>query len=125
MEENKKTYENVLNILLKKKYPFIENVEVYRLKKLNDYNLDLDVNLYISRESMIEFVDPDCIDQIPSHESIFMSLFSFGLCSKGVIKRKEFEEYLITVFQASIDSSRILISNISVNVIAPSVEGEF
>ena len=122
---DRKSYENVLNILVKKKYPFINNVEVYRLKKMNSFNLDLDVNLYLTRENMLKLVDFDCIDQIPDQESIFMSLFSFGLFSKGKIKRNEFEEYLLTVYQASIDQDRILIYNPSVNVIAPNIDGEY
>ena len=122
---DRKNYENVLNILVKKKYPFINNVEVYRLRKMNSFNLDLDVNLYMTRENMLKLVEFDCIDQIPDQESIFMSLFSFGLCSKGKIKRNEFEEYLLTVYQASIDQDRILIYKPTVNVIAPNIEGEY
>lgn len=121
---DRKSYENVLNVLVKKKYPFVNNVEVYRLKKMNSFNLDLDVNLYLTRENMLKLVDFECIDQIPDHESIFMSLFSFGLCTKGKIKRNEFEEYLLTVYQASIDQDRILVYNPSVNVIAPDINGE-
>lgn len=122
---DRKKYENVLNFLVKKKYPFIDYVEVFRLKKLNSFNLDLDVNMYMTRENMLKLVDFDCIDQIPDHESIFLSLFSFGLCTKGLIKREEFEEFLITVFQSAIDPQRILIHRISVNVIAPDINGEF
>lgn len=122
---DRKQYENVLNVLVKKKYPFIEKVDVYRLKKMNSYNLDLVVNLYLTRENMLKLVDFDCIDQIPDTESIFMSLFSFGLCTKGRIKRNEFEEYLLTVYQASIDQDRILIYNPTVSVLAPNIEGEF
>ena len=121
---DRQSFQNVLNILVKKKYPFVDKVEVYRLKKMNSFNLDLDVNLYLTRENMLKLVDFECIDQIPDHESIFMSLFSFGLCTKGKIKRNEFEEYLLTVYQASIDQDRILIYNPHVNVIAPDINGE-
>lgn len=121
---DRQSFQNVLNILVKKKYPFVDKVEVYRLKKMNSFNLDLDVNLYLTRENMLKLVDFECIDQIPDHESIFMSLFSFGLCTKGKIKRNEFEEYLLTVYQASIDQDRILIYKPHVNVIAPDINGE-
>lgn len=122
---DRQRYQNILNVLVKREYPFINNVEVYRLKKLNFFNLDLDVNLHITRKKMLELVDFDCIDQIPDHESIFMSLFSFGLCTKGLIKRDEFEEFLVTVFQSTIDPEKILIHRISVNVIAPDINGEY
>jgi len=122
---DRQSFQNVLNILVRKKYPFVNNVEVYRLKKMNSFNLDLDVNLYLTRENMLKLVDFECIDQIPDQESIFMSLFSFGLCTKGKIKRNEFEEYLLTVYQASIDQDRILIYNPHVNIIAPNINGEF
>ena len=122
---DRQKYQKILNILVKRDYPFIKDVEVYRLKKLNSFNLDLDVNLHITRKKMLELVDFDCIDQIPDHESIFMSLFSFGLCTKGLIKRDEFEDYLVTIFQSTIDSERILVHRISVNVIAPDINGEY
>lgn len=122
---DRQRYQNILNVLVKREYPFIKDVEVYRLKKLNSFNLDLDVNLHITRKKMLELVDFDCIDQIPDHESIFMSLFSFGLCTKGLIKRDEFEDYLVTIFQSAIDPEKILIHRISVNVIAPDINGEY
>ena len=122
---DRQKYQKILNVIVKRDYPFIKDVEVYRLKKLNSFNLDLDVNLHITRKKMLELVDFDCIDQIPDHESIFMSLFSFGLCTKGLIKRDEFEDYLVTIFQSTIDSERILVHRISVNVIAPDINGEY
>ena len=122
---DRQKYQKILNVIVKRDYPFIKDVEVYRLKKLNSFNLDLDVNLHITRKKMLELVDFGCIDQIPDHESIFMSLFSFGLCTKGLIKRDEFEDYLVTIFQSTIDSERILVHRISVNVIAPDINGEY
>lgn len=122
---NRKSYENVLNVLVKKKYPFIEEIEVYRIKSMNSFNLDLEVNLYLTRDNMIKLVDYDCIDQIPNHESIFMSLFSFGLCSKNKINRKEFEEYLLTIYEMTVNTSKILVYNPVVSVIAPDINGEF
>jgi len=122
---NRKSYENVLNVLVKKKYPFIEEIEVYRIKTMNSFNLDLEVNLYLTRDNMIKLVDYDCIDQIPNHESIFMSLFSFGLCSKNKINRKEFEEYLLTIYEMTVNTSKILVYNPVVSVIAPDINGEF
>lgn len=122
---DRKSYENVLNVLVKRKYPFIENVEVYRLRKMNSFNLDLDVNLYLTRENMVKLVDYDCIDQIPNHESIFMSLFSFGLCSKNKINRKEFEDYLLTIYEMTLNSDKILLYNPTVSVLAPDINGEF
>jgi len=122
---NRKSYENVLNVLVKKKYPFIEAIEVYRIKTMNSFNLDLEVNLYLTRDNMIKLVDYDCIDQIPNHESIFMSLFSFGLCSKNKINRKEFEEYLLTIYEMTVNTSKILVYNPVVSVIAPDINGEF
>ena len=59
--------ENVLNMLIKKKYPFVQDVEVVRIiQHFND--LRGDINFYVTKD----FIKDD---------DIFFSLFSFNWCS--------------------------------------------
>jgi len=121
---DKEKYQKVLNHLIKKKYPFIENVKVVKLERRFS-ELSFYINLYLSRETMIESVDYDCIDKIPKEESIFMSLFSFSLCSNNKIKRSEFEDYLLSIYRASIESGTILLYSPTISVISPNIYGQY
>lgn len=120
---DKENVEKLLNIIIKRKYPFIEHVEVYRLKKFNTYNLDININLHISRKNMISMVDSDCIND--GDDSIFMSLYSFEQCSNGKIKRHDFEEYLLIIYKSISDDTNILIYVPNISVISPDINGEF
>lgn len=72
--------QNVLNILIKKKYPFVQEVEVVRI--IQHFNeLRGDINFYVTKEFIKEHVRYDCYDQMEKDDDIFFALFSFNWCS--------------------------------------------
>jgi hypothetical protein len=77
---NRAKLENVLNMLIKKKYPFVQDVEVVRIiQHFND--LRGDINFYVTKDFIKEHVRYDCYDQMEKDDDIFFSLFSFNWCS--------------------------------------------
>ena len=119
----KKRYEIMVNRLIPKTYPFIENIEVYRLRSLF-MQIDVDVNLFVGRDFMLKNVMKQCIEDIPNNESIFMSLFSFNLCSRTKIPTNNIETLLEEIYRHTISNdNNMFLTNIS--VLCPNSEGEF
>ena len=117
---DEKKLERALNILFKKKYPFIKHIEVLKLRT-HFYDLLSDINIYIDFDFLKEHVDFDCYDNLLNDDIIFLSLWSYNYCSdeEGKILEKEMKETVFSLYKMlSLPYwEKLHSSNISVSVL--------
>ena len=117
---DEKKLERVLNILLKKKYPFIKNIDVFKIR-VHFSDLIADINIFIDFDFLQKHVKLDCYDSLLNDDTIFFSLWSYNYCSdeEGKIPEKEMEETITSLYKmlSLNDWERIYQSNISISVL--------
>ena len=95
MKENKEIFQNLLNHVLIKEYPFIKHVEVYHLRELFSV-FSVDINLIVDIDFIEEHVDKSCYDQM---DDIFFALYSFNSCSDIKIDEKKLKSDLLSLYK--------------------------
>ncbi len=83
----KERYEKTLNIILKKQYPFFENIYVTRYKEVFSH-LQVDVTITLGDDFISKHIDRTCYDQM---DDFHLSNYSFEHCSDIKFNHKEFE----------------------------------
>jgi len=114
---NEERLEKVLNIVIQKKYPFIQKVEVIRSQQRFNELLS-DINFYITKKFLKDHVKYQCYDQMEKDNDIFFSLFSFNYCSDVEID----EGYIYNLFESvyimmGLSSGSIQYTNLSLSVL--------
>lgn len=114
MKENKEKYQNLLNHVLKKEYPFIERIQVIRLREIFS-ELQLDINLIVDIDFIEDHLDRECYDQM---DELFFSLFSFNMCSDIKIDERKLNSDLLTLYKMLILPNQTLYNaNASISII--------
>ena len=117
---DEKKLERALNILFKKKYPFIKHIDVLKLR-IHFSDLMTDINIYIDFDFLKEHVNFDCYDNMLIDDIIFLSLWSYNYCSdeEGRIAEKEMKETVFSLYKMLSLTywEKIYNSNISVSVL--------
>lgn len=117
MKTDKEKFERVVNLILKKQYPFIERIEIVRVRELFR-ELQADVLIVLDIDFIEEHVDIDCYDNMLNDDSIFFSLFSFNHCSDIKMNEKKMKEDLYDLYKMIITPKETLYTyNISISVI--------
>jgi len=116
MKSDKEIYENLLNHVIKKQYPFIERIEVHRYRE-HFNTLMIDINILVDIDFIIDHVSKDCYDQM-DEDDIFFSLWSFNHCSDIKIDEKKLNSDLISLYKMSVSPGiKIYGTNSSISVI--------
>ena len=111
-----KKIEKPLNIILKKKYPFIKDIEVVRMSHLFS-ELRGDINIILPYEFIEEHVDYSCYDQMDK-DDIFFSLFSFNYCSDVKIDEGYVYDLVETLYKMrGLSTASVYSLNLSLSVI--------
>lgn len=118
MKTDKEKFENVVNLVLKKEYPFIQKVEILRVRELFR-ELQTDILIVLDIDFIEEHVDIDCYDNMLNDDSIFFSLFSFNHCSDIKMNDLKMREDLYDLYKMIIVPKETLYTyNISISVIS-------
>jgi hypothetical protein len=118
MKTDKEKFENVANLILKKEYPFIERIEIVRVREIFR-ELQADVLIVLDIDFIEEHVDIDCYDNMLNDDSIFFSLRSFNHCSDIKMNEKKMKDDLYDLYKMIITPKETLYSyNISISVIS-------
>ena len=117
MSNNEKKLEKTLNIIIRKKYPFIQKIEVVRISHLFT-ELRSNIDFFITKKFLKDHVKYECYDQMEKDDDIFFSLFSFNYCSDVKID----EEYIYNLFESvytmmGLSSVSVHSTNLSLSVL--------
>ena len=113
---SEKKLEKVLNIIVQKKYPFVQEVEVLRISQ-HFSELRADINFFITKEFLKEHVRYDCYDQMEKDNDIFFSLFSFNWCSDVKIDESYIYDLVESTYKMlALSSASVYSTNLSLSV---------
>lgn len=118
MKTNKEKFERVVNLILKKEYPFINRIEIVRVREIFR-ELQADILIVLDIDFIEEHVDIDCYDNMLNDDSIFFSLWSFNHCSDIKMNDLKMREDLYDLYKMIITPKETLYTyNISISVIS-------
>lgn len=117
MSNNEKKLEKALNVIIRKKYPFIQEIEVVRISHLFT-ELRADINFFITKEFLKKHVKYECYDQMEKDDDIFFSLFSFNYCSDVKIDESEIYNIVESFYKMmGLSSVSVHSTNLSLSVL--------
>lgn len=113
---SEKKLEKVLNIIVQKKYPFVQEVEVLRISQ-HFSELRADINFFITKDFLKEHTRYDCYDQMEKDNDIFFSLFSFNWCSDVKIDESYIYDLVESTYKMlGLSSASVYSTNLSLSV---------
>lgn len=94
MKEDREKFQKLITHVFKKKYPFIKDIEVYKMKEFFN-ELDINLNIIMDIDFFEEHLDINCYDQM---DEIYFDLYSFNYCSDVKIDSNKMRSDLLMLY---------------------------
>ena len=104
MKKDKEIFENLITHVFKKEYPFIDYIEVYKMKEFFGV-VDLSMSIVVDIDFIEEHIDKSCYDQM---DEIHFQIYAFNMCSDVKINQEKMRSDLLTLYITIMDPKQTI-----------------